>query len=462
MKFNNFLSKVFIYVSIIVLSIISLIFLIKNNFLISLILFLVVIFISLKENIKKFPLILFITSLIIRIIVIIVANFPQVYDFKILLDASKAFSISDYSFNQWDHFSMWGYQTGFVIYQGLILKLIENEIILKILNAIYSSSLVLIIYAVAKKISTERSARIVSLLYMIFPFSLVLNTVLANHHLSTLLMYIGILFLIKDEKHIKDYVFAAILISLGNIIRPEGIIVVCSLLLYEFFRLKKDLILDTVKKISVFLIVYFLIGTTSSLIIQKSGINPVGLKNTNPLWKFVLGFNHDTCGYYSGDDVIYQKDKKMEMDIIKERISKNPAQMGKLFACKIDHFWLLSDMSMESGAFNDKEISVLGINIKYNLIEDIVLTVNKFIYIITFFMCIISVIIKRGQIVKDKSFFFVILMIVTFFVYLLIEIQPRYSYFIHICIFILASYSFEYLLNVICNIKNKITKNVNS
>ena len=256
-----------------------------------------------------------------------------------------------------------------------------------------------------------------------------------------------------------DYIIAAIFISLGNIIRPEGIIIVFSLILFEIFRFKKKNIVDTIKKVSIFLIIYFFIGSSASFIIQKTGINPSGLNNTNPLWKFVLGFNHETCGYYTEDDVIYQSDSELEKEIIKQRIFSDPIKTANLLVCKVDHFWLLSDLSMESGAFSDKEFNLLGIKIKYSNIENVVLDLNQYIYLFTFLMSILGVIIKRKEIVKKSSLFFLILMIVTFFVYLLIEIQPRYSYFIHISIFILSAYGYKYLLDKIKILNNHIKDN---
>ena len=73
-------------------------------------------------------------------------------------------------------------------------------------------------------------------------------------------------------------------------------------------------------------------------------------------------------------------------------------------------------------------------------------------------MCIIGVIFNRKKIIKDNSFFFVIMIMVTFFVYLLIEIQPRYAYFIHVSIFILSTYGYEIVLNKIKKLLNKKNK----
>lgn len=449
---EGFLSTIFMYLTIVVFSIISLIFLIKNNIFISIIAFLVVIYISLKNNIKYFPILLFITSLILRIFMILIFNFPQVSDFKTLLDASYLFTNNDFSFQNQQYFTMWGYQTGFVIYQGLILKLFNSVFILKLLNAIFSSVLCVLIYLFGKKICSEKSARMASLLYMIFPFSLYLNTVLANHHLATFLMYIGVFFLLKKEKSIKDYIIAAILISLGNIIRPEGIIVIFTLILFEIFRLKKDKLLETLKNVGIFLIIYFMIGTLSSFAVEKLGINDEGLKNNNPKWKFVLGFNSDSCGYYTPSDEKYLNDENKELEVIKNRISVGPVKMGKLLTCKINKFWLQTEISSKNEMYNDKTYNIFGINIKFKDLENIVVKFNSVLYIITLLMCILGLVFNRKKVIKDNSFFFVILMMVTFFVYLLIEIQPRYAYFIHVSIFILSTYGYDYVLSKISNI----------
>ncbi len=453
-KEKKVLSGIFMYLTILVFSIISILFLVKNNIILSVLAFIIVTFISLKVNIKKFPIILFITSLVIRLVMILLFNFPQVSDFETLLNASNSFTKGDFSFQNDTYFSMWGYQTGFVIYQGIILKLFNNVFILKLLNAIFSSGLCVLIYLFGKKMISEKSAKMASLLYMIFPFSLYLNTVLANHHLSAFLMYIGIFFLLKKDRKIKDYIFAAVLISLGNIIRPEGIIVVTTLIIFELLNLKKDTVKMVLKNVLVFLAIYFLVGGVSSFLVAKTGVNEEGLKNNNPKWKFVLGFNHDSCGYYDAKDEKYLNDEEKEIEVIKERVLVNPLKLGKLMACKVNKFWLQTSLSSKNDMYN-KTYHVLGFDIKFTDIENIVVSFNTILYIITLFMCMIGVFFNRKKIIKDNSMFFVIMMMVTFGVYLLIEIQPRYAYFIHVSVFILSAYGYDFVLG---KIKNKFKK----
>lgn len=441
---NEKLSKLLTYVGIVILSLMLLLYLFTNNIILLLLAGLISIFISTRK-IKYFGIILFVVSFIIRLIFIIVANFPQVYDFKTLLDASEMFAKGDYSFNSWFHFATWGYQTAFVIYQGVLLKLFHSIFILKLLNVIYSSILVLIVYKLGLKISkNEVSSRIISLLYMIFPFYLFLNSVLLNSHLATLLSYLGIFFIIKENAKYKDYLIGSILIALGNIIRPEGIIIVLTLIIFKIITLKKENIKKIIISLLIFLSSYFIICNGSSFLVKASNINPSGLQNKDPLWKFLLGFNYDTCGYYTDDDAVYQINKETEIKEIKRRALENIPRTGKLMVCKVDRFWLSSGLENEMGSFNDKTFNIMGINIKFSMIKNLAINLNKGINIVVLALMLLGLIVNRKSI-KNETLFLLIMILITFGVYLFIEIQPRYLYFIHISVFALASLGINYI-----------------
>ena len=413
---------------------------------------------NLKNKLRNkefiFVLCLFIISFFIRLIAIKLLNFPQTSDFKTLLEAAQDFKVGNYSFQNQIYFKLWAYQTGFVIYEGIILKIFNSVLVLKVLNALYSSTLVILIYIIGKRICSSRSAMIASILYMIFPFPLYLNSVLANHHLSTFLIYLGILFLLKNDKQLKDYIVSAVLISFGNIIRPEAIIIITTLLLYELFRLKKDKIKDTILRLFAFIFVYLLIGMVCSFAIQKLDINKEGLSNNDPLWKFVLGFNYDSCGYYDKKDepnLLLTRSKKIEL--IKDRALSNPYKTSKLLFCKVNRFWIQSNISVKNEVYKNKVYNIVGIKIKFSSIQNIVIIFNQVLYLVSFIMCIFGCIVNIKKILKDESLFFTLLIMVTFGVYLLIEIQPRYAYFIHIAIFILSTYGYEYIFQKIKNRK---------
>ena len=457
LEFSQKMSRAFIYISIIIFSLVFFLYLCTNSFIYFIVLLILSIFLA--KKIKHFALFLFLFSFISRLIFIIMFKFPQLDDFSTLLEASHMFSNGDYSFNQWFHFHTWGYQTGFVIYQGFLLKLFHSEFLLKFLNILYSSCLVLFIYKVGRRISDDKSSRIVSLLYMIFPFHVFLNSIMANHHLATLFMYLGILFLIRKNKCFKDYIIGGILISLGNIIRPEGIIVVFSFLVYEFFLLDKEKLFNTLIRVASFLIVYLSIGFCSSFLVIKTGVNPSGLQNKDPLWKFILGFNYNTCGYYEDSDSQYQINRETEISIIKERALSDLPRTGKLMLCKIDRFWLQSDLNLETGQYSDRTFNLFGYNIKMGSILDKIISVNGYIYMFVFSMFLLGIFINRKKL-SNEALFLLIMCVVTFFVFLLIEIQPRYAYFIHISIFILASMGVKFVYDFISKLNIKYLKKV--
>ena len=455
-KFKDFkIDKFFMNVSLVIPIFLSLAFLISNNLFLGLLLVISIIFMIKKYNGKCFVLYLLLVGLIVRIAGIVIFNVSQTSDFAVLLEAARKFNLGDYSFSKTGYFSMWPYQTGFVLYEALMLKIINSEVFLKILNIFYELGLTYFIYKTIKKLVGEDEARIVSSLYAVFPFSIYSATVISNHHLSALLGYLSIYFLLKNDKEdeLKNYIIAGILLGLANVLRPEGIVVIFSYLLYRVLKLtkknfkkSKKLVL-TVVRCSIFVCFYLLINMGTSRYLVKNNINEDGLKNNNPLWKFVLGTNLDTCGRYDTNDEIYLGDEAKELEVIKERIN-NPLKIGKLLVCKTNNFVLNGSLESSSGIYNDKVISVMGISISYKLLEDLVSGVNKVIYGVMILGLIVGVFLKKKDILNNNLFYFYILFITNTLVYMLIEIQPRYTYFINITVFILGSVGLKELLKL--------------
>ena len=439
------MKKLFNILTYIVLVLIVLSFLFTNNLLLGLLAIIISYFIAKDKRINNFTLFIIIISLIIRILTIILMNIPQVTDYYLINEAAMKFANNDLSFVNDSYFSMWPYQLGFTIYEGLIYKIIPNIWVLKILNIIYSTLTVLLIYKISKKFTTERASRMVSLLYMILPLPLLLNITLNNHILSGLLILDATTFLIKKKAKKQDYIIASILIALANIIRPESIIIVFSLFIFLLIKSKKKTIKTNAINYLIFISIYLIITIGTSKLLILTNFNKDGLTNTNPTWKFVLGTNHETCGHYSyEDEVNILGNKELQLNTIKERIS-DPVKLASLATCKISNYWTLSDFDTVNESYNNKKI----FNIDFNYIKKQVISINSVIYLTTLLMAIIGIIKYRKDMYKNNSILFVIMMIVTFFVYLLIEIQARYTYFNIISIFIISSYGYEYIFKLL-------------
>ena len=454
--FRDFkIDKFFMNVSLIIPVFLSVVFLISNNILLGLVLIISTIFIIKKYKGKHFVFYLLLIATLVRMAGIIIFNVPQTSDFAVLLEAARKFNLGDYSFSKSGYFAMWPYQTGFVLYEALMLKIINSEVFLKILNISYEVGLTYFIYRTVKKLVGDKEARITASLYAVFPFSIYAATVISNHHLSTLLSYISIYFLLKNNQDDKlaNYIIAGILLGLSNVLRPEGIVVIFSYLLYRVLKLtKKDFkkskkIILTIVRCSIFVCFYSLVNMGISTYLVKSNINEDGLKNNNPLWKFVLGTNPNTCGRYDSNDEIYLGDEEKELEVIKTRVN-NPYKIGRLLVCKTNNFVLDGSLESSSGIYNDKVISLMGLNISYKTLENLVSGVNKVIYGFMVIGLIVGVFLKKRDILNSNLFYFYILFITNTLVYMLIEIQPRYTYFINVTVFILGSVGLKELLKL--------------
>lgn len=440
------LKKLFMGFSLGVFSFLGMVFLLYKMYLPAIVVIVLAFLVSRKIKVKRFWILLLVVSFLIRLAAIVVFNFPQTTDFKLMYECALKFVNHDFSWNSTAYFMMWPYQSGFVVYEGLLLKLVNNIYFLKVLNIIYESLLVLLIYYFSRRFVKDESARVAAILFMIYPYNIYLGTTLANHHIATILSYLGIVFLLSRKKKPYYFIIAGILIGLSNVLRPEGIIVIFSYLLFMIFNLKKDNFKKEVLGFLILVVSYGGINLIYSNLIILSGVNKDGLKNTNPLWKFVLGFNGDSCGYYDSNDEVYINDKEKELEIIKERL--NPSNVGRLVLCKTNRMWLSNKIDVKDSSY-DKAYYIGNIKIKFNDLANVVSLTNHYIFLFVMVMMILGVFRNRKDIINNESLFFLIMVVVAYFVFLLIEIQPRYLYLIHPSIFILSAYGIEEILKKI-------------
>ena len=124
----------------------------------------------------------------------------------------------------------------------------------------------------------------VVIMILVAAFSIYSATVISNHHLSALLSYLSIYFLLKNNKEDKlsNYIIAGIILGLSNVLRPEGIVIIFSYLLYRILKLtKKDILkskkwLITVVRCSIFVCFYSLVNMGVSTYYQiELGYNGV-------------------------------------------------------------------------------------------------------------------------------------------------------------------------------------------
>lgn len=386
----------------------------------------------------KLIIFLFLFALIIRIAVVLLINTPVISDFKTMLEASKELVNGTDAYKSMPYFICWGYQMGHVIYQAILLNIINSITFLKIVNAIVTSSTVIMIYLIGKELSNTKAAIIISIIYSIFLFPLLLNTVLTNQLLPMLLILIAIYLWMKKKKENKLMpVIIGILLGISNMLRSETIVIIIAFVLYTIFlMIKKENRKALIINLCLIIISYFTLTTATSFVLKATDISPSGLENKNSSWKFLEGLNVETRGQYSEDDAIkYSYDKKKTTKELKKRIQEEWQQYPLLFAKKTKILWLNSDLSWSLGHIENQEDLKLyeGIN-------------QIFIYFFVI-MSLLSAITLFKKTYKKEQILILLILFVYFGVYLFIEVMPRYAYSLQIFEALLASITLGYILD---------------
>lgn len=437
------IQKIWLYLFLIV-ALIVIIGLLDKSLILSLIIFGLIILISKKVNIPKPALFLFLAAFILRLIIVLTIKTPPISDFKVLLEASQDLMKNNYSFSQTSYFQCWTYQIGFVFIQSLFLRVCNSVIFLKIINCLISAGIVTLIYLISKEFVDKASSKAAAIIYMIMPFTLTYVTVLTNQHLSSLLIYLGLYILISKKvpfKELTKYLLVSILLTIANIIRPESIIPLFSIILYLIITIKKENIKENIKKIFVLVGTYFLIGALISSLFSISGYAPGGLKNGDPHWKFVLGLNHESKGTYNNEDLKFSGNAEKSIEVIKDRLFTSPSKLYKLFLNKIKIFWLQSTLYWSF--FHVENPTLCNIVTHLTALNNSILKISYILMLYGIFKYI------KKKNYNEKIIILVNQVFVTFGVYLLIEIQPRYAYHIQITVIILASLAISEIINKI-------------
>lgn len=480
----NKLNKFWLYCFIIFFSLVPILF-INLPIWLTIITLGLIIFICTKFNIKKFPIIIFILSFLIRLIFnLYITTIPNA-DFQKMYEGAASLVAGDFSCGSNDYFSLYPYQIGFSGFQALLLLVhnflhLHNSLLfLKIINCVISSLIVILIYFISKEFVKEKSAQIVASIYAFLPFTITHTSVLTNHHFSSLLIYFSIYLLVSKKikmKNIYKYLISGILIGISDTIRPEGIIPIFSIIIYliltsnnpkddlkifngklkKYFNTNwKKTLYKSVQYIGIILISYCGTLALANSIYIGTGIETKGLKNLNPYYKFVVGFNYKSNGEYNLEDMKILHNKKNSIKLIKKRVFTNPIKIANLFKNKINIFWNKTTLYWSTYEIENKKVSLFNNKIKISNITHFFEQYNNYIMFIMYILVIIGILHRLKMKNFDTRLILLINQVfVTFGVFLLIEVQPRYSYFIQISILILASLGIEWLLDTIKKDKN--------
>ena len=401
-------------------------------------------------DLPHFGKLLFVVALLLRVAAVWTLQSPILSDFQTQLQASEQFAAGDMSFQDTSYFQSWGYQTGLVIYQGLLLKIWDNVLILKLANCLWGAATVWLIYAIAREFFQERACRCAALCYTCFLFPLTFTAIPNNSIPSGFFLYLCLYFLVKEdflkEHPLGRYALASLSLALSNFFRPGTIVMLVAVAAYFLFEMvfqwEKRNLLHWGKCLAVFFFGYFLLTNLFSQAVILTGINSAGLKNNEPLWSVLVGLNYDSGGTYNPEwDAIYQRMEEQgctyeqaQWSLILDRISIPPDKLSELACSKIHTFWWGNPMGTTLGYLEPSPLYDTAVSIHHcsNWLS-ILLCAGG------------SVVLFKSRRRNAKAYLVPFLIFAVFCAYLVVEVQSRYAYVVQPAVFILSAGGFQLL-----------------
>lgn len=401
---------------------------------------------------KIFPVLIVIISLLLRLCFIFLVQTPVNSDFLKIYNAAKDAAEGNNAWLGQTYFTTWGYQIPFVYYEAFILRIFGSVFALKLLNAAYMVVTNVLIYLIAKKCVDSRAAFIAAFLYSIYPAPILLSSVLTNQHISLMFFMLSIYFYFVSHCRYR-ITLSGLFLFFGNLMRPEAMVIIASFLVFTVIIItgkpKREIVKNIVSGTSLLFTIFILLSVLASVLLKVTGAAPDGISNNCPEWKFVVGLDTATNGTYSEKNahIISIKDSDLRLHEARKAITASLKECKSIYSFfwnKLKAMWA----NLENTSWSLPHIQknrIVWSNITYEKVINNILYFDKAVYILLHISIVAACVILwlKPAAPDNVPLFLTILILVNYIVYLLIEIQTRYRYFIMPAFCMLASTAFE-------------------
>jgi len=235
-----------------------------------------------------------------------------------------------------------------------------NHFTVKLIQIVLDSVVSLIVFIIAKRMTSFKVAYLSSIGYAIYPFSIYLSINILSEPLYIFLLSCSVLFLIigDETRHYKQYFISGFFIGLATLTRPVSMLLPFFLSPYFLFKYKSRYLVAFI--IFVFGFIIVILPWTIRNYKVSHRIIPVSLGGSN---SFLQGSKFEFLTSYEEKDRLINKNlyelglerkgkEAIEVDRIfkkaaiinyKQLIIQSPLNFIKLFAIKFLRFWYATD-----------------------------------------------------------------------------------------------------------------------
>lgn len=405
---------------------------------------------------KGFAFVLFALRFTLALCFILWLDSQPVQDFNTLYTAAGQLAQGSHAYLDNLYFFNWAYQSAFMAYEALVISLFGSSLLpLQLLNALFMATTNVLVYRIARALTNERAAMTAGLLYALYPAPLFLAGVLTNQHLSVCLFYTGIYLLVKQRELSPLHALGAgMLLAFGNVIRPIGVIPLLAAVIWYVLRTLHSKCLRNLLHGVLVAVSYFVVGTALTGLIVVSGINPEGLGNNQPMWKFAVGLNQESSGCWNAADydaflsLPTREGHEAMTEAVKERLSVGIPKLAGLawrksavmWAANEDLYWGFGHLAPDNTALS------FPIMLNWNQIQLLLGGLDKGVYLLAFALALAGLLCRlRRPEGCGRTLLLTLLVCGYYAVHLIVEVQVRYRYFLMPCVFVLAALALEWL-----------------
>lgn len=366
----------------------------------------------------------------------LVLNPPHQSDFQLLYDAAVSWLHGDTGFQQYVYFQLWAYQSAYVAWEALLLSLWQDPRMIQLVHSLLFSGTILLLYRLLRSQIPETAARVTAVWMLSFPTFFTLPAVLTNQIPGAFFLCLGLWVLLSQDCRrlgLGRFPLAGLCFQLGNLMRPEGVLILAALLAAAVLWLlsRPEAWRQALFGGILLLAVYWLSGRLADLLVIVTGLNAHGLANEDPLWKFVLGLNPETGGAYSAEDwalvvstlspdnQITDATVALEKTLIAQRLDQPLGSLLQLFLDKIEALWVADPLSWALAGLSETDRWGLRVMIR---------SADRMLFGLALALTVPGVLLRRARPRPAQGYVPHLVVLASFFAFLLIEVQPRYAY----------------------------------
>lgn len=404
---------------------------------------------GLRRPLPHFTRLLFGGVLFLRVFLLLSLHPPVTSDFSILLRAARSLLAGDLSFCGTSYFQLWAYQSPFVAWEAFWLALWDSPVCLELVNAVLSAGTACLLYRMAREWMEVRAAQAAAVLLAVSPFPAALHTVLSNQIPSAFFLTMGLWLLVcGDCRRLRFLRFplAGLALQLGNLLRCEGVIFLTAVLAWAVFEAVRTrerrgrLLAGT----AALLLVYLAANVCAGAAVRASGLNPNGVRNGNPMWKFVAGMNYEHSGGYSDEDWsrveatldgshrVTDETRALQRALLADRLSRPAGQLLRHLGNKICRLWADDALYWEIGHLDPRPWW-------YTTLQQL----DRGLFFLALGLACLGLPGAGRRSVSAQLPYFIFF--ASFCAFLLIEVQPRYAFLPQLYVFTAAGFGLERL-----------------